>query len=462
MFIFPVIFLASFIIALKEIVKGNKQGFLLFLIFGLSIYTTAMSVSFLFGLKDIIPFFQFFKEILVLTILLVNIYTLKTRPKFYLIDYLILAFLAYAIIYAILPIGEQNLHDRLVALKSMAFYMMLYFAGRLFDIRNIYVNKYFNFIALVTIAAGIVVFFEVLFNINLQNISGYADYVYYFFNFEPSGNYGLSWTFESEGGYRRFASFFDNPLEHAAATLIGISVIIALYTRDNNKFKPNETGLLAIGASLLSITFAFSRAPFVSYFFIIYFYAIITHKKQITQTIHYCIAAACCYVIYIFIGWSNKVDGLMEVIMNTIDFSNPSSVGHLLAWVEGITALIQHPLGLGLGASGRVAGSLGESIGGENQFLIIGVQAGIIELSLYLAIYIAFIKLGLKWFRILKGKERKICLAVLLIKIGFLLPMFTSEIESSSYISYMNWFLSGLFIATIMQHERENTLAHGY
>jgi hypothetical protein len=466
MFIFPLIFLSSFIIAIREIIKGNRQDFMLFLIFGMSIYTTAMSVSFLYGLKDILHVFQFFKETLVLTLLAVNIYTLKTKPQFFLIDYLIFGYLGYTILYAILPIGEQSFFERLLALKSMSFYIVVYCAGRLLDIRKIYVSKYFNYIALLTIAAGVVTFFEVLFNTNLQSISGYADYVYYFFNFEPSGNFGLSWTFESEGGYKRFGSFFDNPLEHAAATLLALSVIIALFTKDNNKFKPNVTGMLALGASLLSITFAFSRAPFISYFFIIYIYALITKKTYITKTIHYGVLAGMCYVLYIISTWGNKIDGIMEVIINTIDFSNPSSVGHLVAWVDGITAMIQHPFGLGLGASGRVAGTLGETVGGENQFIIIGVQAGIIGLVLYLAIYITFIKQGLKWLNILKGKERKICLAVLLMKIGFLIPMFTSEVESSSYISYMNWFLSGLFIATIMQHQSKPvptlTMAHDH
>ena len=89
-------------------------------------------------------------------------------------------------------------------------------------------------------------------------------------------------------------------------------------------------------------------------------------------------------------------------------------------------------------------------MGGENQFIIIGVQVGIIALFLYLTIYILFIKTGLKWINQLKGKERKICMIVLLLKIGFFIPLLTSEVESSSYISYMNWFLSGLFISIIM------------
>ncbi|MFA6086677.1 O-antigen ligase family protein [Mucilaginibacter sp.] len=451
MFIFPLIYITSFFVAIREVFKGNRQAVLLFLIFGLSMYTTAMSVAFLLGLKDIIPAFQFFKEVLIISTLILNIVTLKYRPRFNLIDYAILGFLLYTLAYAILPIGEQSFINRLIAFKSTSFFVVVYFTGRLFDPKDIYINKYFNYIVLLTIAAGAVLIFELVMQRQLQTMTGYADYSYYFFNFEPGGNYGLSWTFESEGGYMRFASFFANPLEHAAATLLALSIILALYTRDNNRFNINVVGTFALGASFISIIFALSRAPLASYFLIIYVYALLTKRKFITNTVHFGIAVGVVYLIYLFTRFEDNKSGIIEVIMNTIDFSNPSSVGHVVEWVQGIMAMVESPLGLGLGTSGRVAGSLGENVGGENQFIIIGVQAGVIALFLYLSIYIMFIRASFKWLPKLKGKERKVCFAVLLLKVGFLIPLLTSEVESSSYISYMNWLLSGLLVSMIMR-----------
>lgn len=452
MFIFPLIFIISFVVSIRGIYNGKKDALLTFLIFGLSIYSTAMSVAFLYGLKTLIPFAQFFKEILIIGVFLLNIVSLKYRPKFHLIDYAIFSFLAYTTLYAVLPIGEQSFVNRLIALKSTSFFVIVYFTGRLIDYKTLYVNKYFNYIIILTIAAGAVLIFELLTNTQLQSVTGYADYSYYFFNFEPSGNFGLSWTFESEGGYKRFASFFANPLEHAGATLLALSVIAALYTTDDNKLRINNTGLLAFGASFLSIIFAISRAPLASYFLILYVYALITKRKPVTNTIHIGVGII---AIYLLGRLQKSNDGIVEIVVNTIDFSNPSSVGHLLEWVQGILAMMEKPLGLGLGTSGRVAGSLGENIGGENQFIIIGVQAGIIALLLYLYVHIAFIKTGFKWIKNLRGKERKICMAVLLLKIGLSISLLTSEVESSSYISYMNWFLSGLFISIIMQNSIE-------
>ncbi|MBC7743596.1 MAG: hypothetical protein H7096_00670, partial [Flavobacterium sp.] len=124
----------------------------------------------------------------------------------------------------------------------------------------------------------------------------------------------------------------------------------------------------------------------------------------------------------------------------------------------GVNAMVQSPLGLGLGSSGRVAGSIGENTGGENQFIIIGVQAGVIAMGIYFAIYISLIKNAFTWFYRLKGKENQVCLILLLIKIGFFIPLLTSELESSAYISYMTWLFSGLFIGIISQKSNYNKL----
>lgn len=457
MFVFTLIFVASFIVAFREVLKGRRDGILIFMILGMSMYTTAMSVTFLLGLKFLVPIFKYCKEILILCTLALNIYGLTRRPRFHKIDYVIFVFLALMCTYALLPIGEQGFTDRLLALKTSCFYIVVYFTGRLIDSQGVFISKYFNYLVLLTIAAGGVVLIEVIMNQHLQSQTGYADYVYYFFNFEPSGSFGLSTTFESQGGYKRFASFFDNPLEHAAATLLALSVILALYTNNENKFKINYLGMIALGASVLSILFALSRAPLVAYFLIIYVYAVVTRYKTITTIFHATGICASIYIIYLFNDKTNKTHELVEIVMSTIDFSNTSSINHVIEWVVGINAMIQNPMGLGLGASGRVAGTLGENIGGENQFIIIGVQTGVLALILYLCMYVMFIRTSLKGLRYLEGKERQFCLAVLLMKVGFLIPLFTSEVESSSYISYMNWFLSGLLISVIMRPRAETT-----
>ena len=121
----------------------------------------------------------------------------------------------------------------------------------------------------------------------------------------------------------------------------------------------------------------------------------------------------------------------------------------MLEWIDGINAMIAKPLGMGLGQSGRVTMVNGENTGGENQFIIIGVQAGVIVMGLYIWIYFQVIKTGLKELKQSVGKEWKVILSIVLIKIGLFIPMFTAYIDSYIYVSYISWFLTGYMVNMI-------------
>lgn len=284
MLIFPLLYISAFFSAIREILSKNPQGGLFFLIFGLSIYNTTLSILFDFGLKSYIPLFQPLKEIIIIGMLISVVWSLKEKIRLHVIDYCIVIYFLYTFLYVLLPIGTFNLLDRLLAFKSTSFFALIYFTGRLLDPKYIYVKKYFHYIIIVAIAAAIVVIYEVITDQHFQSSTGYSDYIYYFFGQEVEGNYGLTWTFErSESGVKRFASFFSDPLEHASATLLSISVIAALFTKKNNIFSPGKLGVIALAASLISIFFSLSRSALASYFMIIYVYALITHKKYILQ-----------------------------------------------------------------------------------------------------------------------------------------------------------------------------------
>ena len=76
-------------------------------------------------------------------------------------------------------------------------------------------------------------------------------------------------------------------------------------------------------------------------------------------------------------------------IQDTLTFQNTSSLGHLVEWIEGIISIYENPFGVGLAMSGNASGvDQSIKIGGENQFLIYGVQMGIVSLVLYLLILI--------------------------------------------------------------------------
>ncbi len=441
MFLFLIIYICSFLFFLKDLFKGNPDGIVRFIIFGLSIYTVSLSISYLYGYSKINPFFQSFKEIAILSTLVYLLYKLDKKIRFQIVDKLVLAFFIYVFGYILLPLGSYSFFQKILAFKSLCFFPVVYFTGRFMKPEKIKLSETFHFICLLSIAAAAILFFEVITNTHLQTLTGYADYNYYFFDQEPSGSYGLSWTFEIEGGIKRFASLFANPLEYAAATLITVAAIASLVTNDKNRLSLNNFVIISLCCTLLAIIFSLSRASFISYFIMIYTFAYIIRQKMILKFFHYSLLSAICILLFF------SIEGdLGDYIINTFQFTNASSIGHVIEWLNGIQAMSQHPLGMGLGESGRISAPTGFNTGGENQFIIIGVQAGLIALLIYILLYIKVVTVAIRTIRNSNGKKRKLAIFVLLIKMGLLIPLFTSETESYIYISYITWFFTGLLI----------------
>jgi hypothetical protein len=215
-------------------------------------------------------------------------------------------------------------------------------------------------------------------------------------------------------------------------------VIAGLYTQKNNQLYLSKLGWIALIATVFSILLSLSRAAILSYFAVILIYSFITKRKEILSVFYLSVIA---FVFYLFSFSTKDIQGF---VMNTITFSNQSSVGHLVEWITGIESMIAKPLGLGLGASGGITANEGDAVGGENQFIIVGVQIGVAGLLLYVWIHFYTIYLAYKNYARLIGKEQKIAMTVLLIRIGMFLPMFTSNLDTYIYISYIMWFMTGL------------------
>jgi len=68
------------------------------------------------------------------------------------------------------------------SLMSLKVFLLphVYLQDRFFDPKTVYVKKYFNYIILLTIAAGAVLLIEVAAQSPLQFHSGYFDYSYLF------------------------------------------------------------------------------------------------------------------------------------------------------------------------------------------------------------------------------------------------------------------------------------------
>ena len=442
--LFPLIYITAFIYGLFHLAKSKMQGLLVFLIFGLPIYINTMSVSFAFGFAKAIPFLQFFKEFIVViscAIIAFSIYEYK-KIKLHFIDKLVLFFFLYTLAYFILPIGTYSIFFKLLALKNIAFFPLLYFIGRFVNFKQLHLNKIYAFILFVIIVAFGVALIEKFTNTHLHAFTGYADYNLKFFDTEPTGKYGLGWTFETESGSKRFGSIFSNPLEFATAIIVALAIALGVMTRKQEKLGiyMDSFHVLALFATFCCILFAASRAAFVSYFLVIYIYAWIAKMKKTLFYFH----TISITIIILFFAFAEG--DLYDYVINTINFTNTSSIGHVIEWLNGLEAMAEKPLGLGLGESGRVANASGDNIGGENQLIIIGVQAGVIAMFTYLTIYISILVLGLKQLKFAKGQFYTLALITVLLKLGLFIPMFTANIDAYIYVSFLSWFLSGLMV----------------
>ena len=75
-------------------------------------------------------------------------------------------------------------------------------------------------------------------------------------------------------------------------------------------------------------------------------------------------------------------------------------MGHVLEWMMGLESMISNPLGISLAMSGN-SGSVEDEVrvGGENQFLIYGVQLGFLGMILYIMVLAFGISKSLTVFR---------------------------------------------------------------
>ena len=446
MFLFPLAYIVAFFKTIKEFAKGNAAAITIFICVGLPIYINTLSVTYMFGFEKAVGPMQAFKEIIVLLALGIVLWQLKEKPKFTKTDWLVILFFLYSFAFVILPIGSYDFKSRLLAYKSLSFFTILYFIGRFIDAKKVLLATILKMVGIITMVAAVVLLYEYIQNKHLHTQTGYIDFLIHFFDDEPSGNYGLTWSFETETGLKRFGSIFGNPLELGASILLSLSLVLAFYTNTSNKLKLSKLGGFIFTASLVCVFFALSRASFLGNFLLIVVYAFVVKNKWLIRILYLLLTL----VVLAFIYLITQKD-IYNFVMETITFSNASSIGHVLEWLNGIEAMMAKPLGMGLGESGRISMFAKENTGGENQFIITGVQVGIPMLIIYLGIHISLMVVAYKNLKSSVGKIKRLAMTLFLFKIGILIPMLTSNTESFIYISYITWFLSGLMINLIQQ-----------
>jgi hypothetical protein len=434
----------GFLWVLQEMIfKGKWQYFIFFLAAFLPFYITSLSVVYLAtGSPQLTGIFQVLKEVVVLVAILVFIfyqrkifeYPFRLRST----DWLMLGLLSLAFLFLLLPIGDASFINRALYFKSMLIPGFVYFLGRNTRFADWEISRLFRIIFTITIAAFLVNCVEgLVLNAHLQQFSGYALYNLQINDIEPTGNYGLTWTFESTGGNKRLASFFSDPLELASSVLMGFSAGLIWFLTSKKEY--SWPYLLVMSCAMGCLIFASSRASFAALFVMLGFIALVF---RLYRLIGLGIAALLAFVIYVGFFAS---DDFYFFVIDTLRFDDPSSAGHVVEWLLALDSMIAAPQGIGLAMSGNF-GSVTDDVrvGGENQFLIYGVQLGWLGMLLYIGTLITGVYLSIYAFRKSANLHAaRISFVGATVKVGLLLPLFTANVEIYTYVSWISWWMIG-------------------
>ena len=438
---------AGFLWTLQEMIfNGKWTYFIFFLAAFLPFYITTLSVAFLVTRSPlIVSFFQVSKEVVVLTAGLIFViyqkkifsYPLRFQPT----DWYFLAFMSLAVAFLVLPIGQAGFMNKALYFKSMFIPSLIYLLGRNTAFGAIELKRLFQIIFLIAIGAFLMNLVEnYLLNAHLQQFTGYALFNEVINNIEPQGNYNLTWTFETTNAMKRLGSFFSDPLELASSVLMGFAagLIWFLTSERQHQWKYVAVMLCCIG----SLVFASSRASFASFFLMIFFVALVFKLYKLIGFGLLSLVVFGGYVLFF------APEDFYFYVVDTLTLADTSSIGHVVEWVLALDSMVANPMGIGLAMSGNFGSVTDElRVGGENQFLIYGVQLGWIGMLLYIATLFSGIWTSIYVF---KNSENlnlaRMAFVAGTVKAGLLLPLFTANVEIYTYVSWVSWWMVGLSV----------------
>ena len=222
-----------------------------------------------------------------------------------------------------------------------------------------------------------------------------------------------------------------------------------------SKKEHNWLYLLVMVCSLGSLVFSASRAAFGAFFLMIFFVALVFRLYKLIAAGFLALLG---FAFYVSVFAS---DDFYYFVLDTLTFENTSSVGHVVEWILALDSMVGNPLGIGLAMSGN-AGSVTDElrVGGENQFLIYGVQLGWIGMILYILVLASGVILSLRVFYQTEDlMTARLAFVAAAVKVGLLLPLFTANAEMYTYVSWITWWMVGYSVYAYSRLQSQSNLS---
>ena len=437
--LFFVFYFIIFGYTIDKISRGKIEYLIIYICTCLPIYTTLQAQAFkIFNTEVVITLIKLSKDIIFIYTFIIflfgkNIHLFKRIFKFSLVDKLILIFTLIVTIYALIPLGEADIFSKLIYAKNLYIISITYLIGRNIKIDKVFFNTIKKILKYLILSLTFFLCFEFILSTHFHSIIDFSNYNILVNEIDPQGNYGLSWSFESQGSSPRYAAFFADPLELSASLLLLTSLLI--YNFWNNKRNISYFLLFMVAAAFI---FSFSRGAIVACIGIVLFGLLLNKKYKSLLLIFGLFLLSTLSLIYF------GSEEIRYFIIDTLKFENTSSLGHLVEWIEGILSIFENPLGIGLAMSGNASGvDQAIKVGGENQFLIFGVQMGVLSIITYVLILFFVIKRSCKVYYLSSNNDKHISFIVACTKFGLLLPLLTANAELYLFVSLTTWFFAG-------------------
>lgn len=427
----------------KMIIYGKWSYFIYFLAAFLPVYITTLSVIFLATRStEILGIFQILKEAIILLAVVIFVFYQKGIFQYAIrllaTDWMMLGLLTLGFVYLLLPLGSATFLNKALYYKSMLMPGLVYFLGRNTRWSSLEIKQLFFMIFVVMLAAfGVNLIENYFLNAHIQQFTGYALHNQAINNIDPTGNFGLTWTFETQAVTKRLAAFFSDPLEMASSVLMGFAAGLIWFL--TSRREENWYYLLVMAVSLGCLVFSASRAAFGAFFIMIFFVALVFRLYKLIGAGFLALVFFGIYVVFF------ASEDFYFFVLDTITFENTSSLGHVVEWLLALDSMISNPLGIGLAMSGNF-GSVEDElrVGGENQFLIYGVQLGWLGMTLYILTLATGVRDAIRVFRTTADTAiARVAFTGAVVKVGLLLPLFTANVEIYTYVSWLTWWMIG-------------------
>jgi hypothetical protein len=328
--------------------------------------------SYFFGIgvpTDLVKVFLLLKEIIIVLWGLVFLFRRQVSP----FRVSVLLFTLYSSVFV--AVSELPLYYTLIGFRTYVLILFAFIVGEHLGSTPEFIDKFFRHVKI--IFSGLLIFSILEYFIlptsiwkNLfpvlamkENVLGLTLPEYY--------QTGLPNNIMGEVT-RRMIGPFNEPLNMGYFTLILLNFFVArmFFTKLRSKT------YITLGSIVLFLTQ--TRAVIIGY--IISLFAVIFKNNKFK--LRYLVWIPTTIVIGLFIVL--QFQSWFLAFWNSIFTTGGRNVGHLAAYLDGLSRLIQQPFGHGIGVSSNSVGFATTNVSTENSFINIGIETGVIGLIWFL------------------------------------------------------------------------------